>query len=54
MTGDEYTSWEDLIQAEMQNLVRNQTWEAVPEDSLPTWDPRRGFATETMNTLYVL
>ena len=53
MASSEYKDWQSAIEAEMDNLERNNTFEMVAEDSLPTWNAQRGTASECIGTLFV-
>ena len=54
MAGSEYKLWESAFEKEIDNLLRNNTYEPVPEDSLASWCPRRGTAHEVIGTIAVL
>ena len=54
MQGREYKEWEAGICAENENLIRNETYDLVPEDAVLSWCPKKGIATEVVGTLYVL
>ena len=47
-------AWQDACDAEYSNLESHSAYEEVPEDTLPSWDPRRGRAREVTDTLWVL
>ena len=54
INGVDYKEWADGIAVENDNLIRNDVYERVAENTLPTWDARRGFATEVVGSMYVL
>jgi hypothetical protein len=54
MRGDDYKEWDASIDTEMDSLLRHETYEPIPEDSLESWCPVRRFATEVVNTMYAL
>ena len=54
MNGNEREFWLDACDNEMDNLSRHGAYIEVPEDSLSTYDVRKGHATEVVNTLWVL
>jgi hypothetical protein len=45
--------WQEACDAEHDNLVRHDAFELVPEDTLPSWNPRTGRASEVCDTLWV-
>jgi len=54
MSGPEAAFWREACDVEMSNLKRNQVYEEVSEDSLPSWDKVKGRATELVDFLWVL
>ena len=46
--------WQDACDAEHENLASHDAFEYVPEDSLPSWNPRTNRAREVCDTLWVL
>ena len=54
MNGPERSFWQNATDSEMDNLQRHSTYEEVPEDSLPSWDPVKKRASEVVSTLWVL
>jgi hypothetical protein len=54
MAGPEWQEWGEAIEAEHVNLRRNNVYEEVMEDTLPSWDASRGFASEVVNVLTLL
>jgi hypothetical protein len=46
--------WQDACDAEHENLISHDAFEYVPEDSLPSWNPRANRAREVCDTLWVL
>ena len=51
---DDRDGWEHACVEEYNNLDSHGAFEEVPEDSLPTWDERKGRASEVTDTLWVL
>ena len=54
MRSDDYKEWDASIDTEMDSLLRHETYEPIPEDTLQSWCPVRRFATEVVNTMYAL
>ena len=54
MPAVEREEWQQACDAEHDNLVSHDAFEYVPEDSLPSWNPRAGRAREVCDTLWVL
>ena len=53
----EWPKWEEACESEIENLRRNGTINedlAIPEDSLPSWDPSKQRAAQVVNILWVL
>ena len=53
----EWPKWEEACEREIENLRRNGTIDedmAIPEDSLPSWDPVKQRASQVTNILWVL
>ena len=46
--------WQEACDAEHENLISHDAFEYVPEDSLPSWNPRANRAREVCDTLWVL
>ena len=54
---EQWPSWEKACEAEIDNLRRNGTIDenqAIPENTLPSWDPAKKRATQVVNILWVL
>ena len=54
MKGPERELWLKACNAELDSFQRHDVAEPVLEDTLPSWDPARRFATEVVNILWVL
>lgn len=54
MSGPEHAEWEASNDREIDNIARHAAFEEVPEDTLPSWDPRTGKASEVISILRVL
>ena len=53
----DWPRWQEACESEINNLRRNGTIDedqAVPEDTLPTWDAAKGRASQVVNILWVL
>ena len=53
----QWPEWEKACDSEIQNLRRNGTIDenqAIPEDSLPSWNPSKQRASQVVNILWVL
>lgn len=46
MSGAERQFWREACEEEVANLERNEVFQPIPEDSLPTWDARKGRAAD--------
>jgi len=51
--GPDKKAWAEARRAEMDNLHNHCAYDEIVEDSLPSWDEKRGTATEVVNTLWV-
>ena len=51
--GSDARGWAESRRAEMDNLHNHDAYLEIVEDSLPSWDERRGTASEVVNTLWV-
>ena len=54
---EHWPQWQQACENEINNLRRNGTIDedqAVPEDTLPTWDAAKGRASQVVNILWVL
>ena len=54
MRGPERDKWWEACENEMGNLQRERVFTEVPEDSLESWDPIKGRASEVADILVVL
>ena len=54
MNGDEAAEWGKACHGEMENLRRHEAAEPTLEDTLPTWNKVKGYASEVANLLWVL
>ena len=54
MRGPERADWLDAMQNEMHNFTEHKVFSEEPEDSLPTWDAKKGRAGEVVDMLWVL
>ena len=54
MNGPEAAEWSKACHAEIETLRRHEAADPVLEDTLPTWDRVKGFATGVANLLWVL
>jgi hypothetical protein len=50
----ERIEWQDACDEEHQNLSSHDAFEYVPEDTLPSWNKLKGWASEVTETLWVL
>jgi hypothetical protein len=54
MHGRDREEWQQACDDEHDNLINHDAFEYVPEDSLPSWNPRANRAREVCDTLWVL
>jgi hypothetical protein len=54
MLGPEWKGWGAAIDSELANLTRNDVYEEVLEDTLPSWMPHLGRALAVVSILWVL
>jgi hypothetical protein len=54
MDGPDRELWKDAMHSELANFSTYDVFEEVSEDSLPSWDKRRGTATEVIDMMWVL
>ena len=53
IVGPDKREWAEARRSEMANLHNHDAYLEIAEDSLPTWDEKRGTASEVVNTLWV-
>jgi hypothetical protein len=54
MDGPDRELWKDAMHSELANFSTYDVFDEVSEDSLPSWDKRRGTATEVIDMMWVL